>query len=421
MTRARNWRKTVRSIKQPGSWPALALIFTFAVIIAACHGKTIVLVTDIAHAYGVSPARASWVVSAVAVVAAIGSPFVNWGVGRTGERRAIVFGLIVAALCSFAASRAASFAVLVALRVVEGVGYISVVLAALSLLVHTTSGQRRTTALAFWSVASPLGGAIAIFAVSPLVGGGLWRIAFSAHAAVLLALLALTPLLPAGRLAQRAERRALSHVLAIYRNPSIWRLAAAVGAPLTVALGLVTIEPAWFISALGVAPSTIGLISTVGILSSVLAGVLAGFVLNLRGVGPVAVVSAAVIGLVLEILVFTPGVGVRVAVAAKIGQGFFSSFVMAWVFTRIPRMSVGGDVMGAGGIAEQSLYVSMFLGPVVLYPLFSLSSHLLLFVILMFAALLPLVLLPLGSPTRPDDGAASADNLIAARDGELQS
>lgn len=381
-----------------GSWPSILLTLAFAVIIAACHGKTILLVADIANAFSVSPSRASWVVSAVAVVAALASPLVNWIVARVGERRAIVFGLLLAAACSYLASRTEDFTTLITLRVIEGAGYISVVLAALTLLVHTTEGRRRTTALAFWSVASPLGGAIAIFAVAPYVGGqhGEWRNAFSGHALVLLVLLLATPLLPSVNLATRSERHSLRQTFRLYADPSVLRLALAVGAPLTVALGLVTITPDYFIHSLGVAPSTIGVISTIGILSSVLAGLLAGFVLNLRFFGPLAVVGGALIGVVLEVLVFIPGIAASTAIVAKIVQGFVGSFVVAWVFTSIPRMSRGGDVMGAGGVAEQALYLSMFLGPVLLFPLFSLPSRLPFFAVLIVASLLPLFLLPQG-------------------------
>lgn len=96
---------------RPGSWPSIILTLAFAVIIAACHGKTILLIADIAKAYSVSPSHASWVVSTVAIVAALASPVVNWGVARVGERRAIIVGLMVAAVCSYAASRTADFAV----------------------------------------------------------------------------------------------------------------------------------------------------------------------------------------------------------------------------------------------------------------------------------------------------------------------
>lgn len=379
-----------------GSWPSVLLTLAFAVIIAACHGKTILLVADIASAFQVSPARASWVVSAVAVVAALASPLVNWGIARVGERPAIIAGLLLAATASYAASLAQSFSVLITLRVIEGAGYISVVLAALALLIHTTEGKRRTSALAFWSVASPLGGAIAIFSVAPYVGNGLWRTAFSGHALILLLLVLATPLLPAVNLAKRSERKPLSKVFSIYRDPSVLRLALAVGAPLTVALGLITIVPDYLIHQLGVAPATIGVISTVGILSSVLAGLFAGFILNLPRIGPIAVVAGAVIGVSLEILVFVPGIGTTAVIGAKLTQGFFSSFVVAWVFTSIPKMSRQGDVMGAGGVAEQALYLSMFLGPVLLFPLFTLPSKLPFFVVLVLANLLPLFLLPLG-------------------------
>jgi MFS family permease len=387
-----------------GSWPSILLTLAFAVIIAACHGKTILLIADISRSFSVSPSHASWVVSAVAIVAALASPWVNWGVSRVGERRSIIFGLIVAALCSFLASRTQDFSVLLALRVIEGAGYISVVLAALALLIHTTAGKRRTSALAFWSVASPLGGAIAIFAVSPYIGGtgDQWRIAFSGHAVILLLLLLLTPLLPSINLANRAERKPLSQVLTIYTDPSVLRLAASVGAPLTISLGLITITPAYLINVLNVAPTAIGIISTVGILSSVIAGLFAGFILNLRFIGPLSVVVGALISVALEVLVFIPGTSAEVAIGAKIAQGFFSSFVIAWVFTSIPKMTHTGDVMGAGGIAEQALYVSMFLGPVLLYPLFTLPSRLPFFAAVIVANLLPLFLLPLGFKRRSE-------------------
>lgn len=377
-----------------GSVPSLALILLFAVLIAACHGKTILLVADIATAFDIGTAKASWVVSAVAVIAAVASPLVNWIVVRAGERRSIVAGLVVASASSYLGSLASSFQQLIELRIVEGAGYITVVLAALGLLVHTSEGARRTSALAFWSIASPLGGAIAIFCVAPYVGGQ-WRVVFSAHALVLALLILLTPLLPSRRLAAPGERKTFRQVWAIYRHPKVLRLALAVGAPLTVALGLITVVPAYFISELGVAPAAIGVISTVGILSSVLAGLFAGVILNLRRAGPLAVVAAAVIGVVLEIVTFLPGAGVQLAVTAKITQGFFSSFVTAWVFTSIPKMSPDGDVIGAGSIAEQFLYISMFLGPVVMFPLYTLPSHLLFFVVLSVAGVLPLFLLPL--------------------------
>ncbi len=167
--------------------------------------------------------------------------------------------------------------------------------------------------------------------MAPYVGGqhGEWRNAFSGHALVLLVLLLATPLLPSVNLATRSERHSLRQTFRLYADPSVLRLALAVGAPLTVALGLVTITPDYFIHSLGVAPSTIGVISTIGILSSVLAGLLAGFVLNLRVFGPLAVVGGALIGVVLEVLVFIPGIAASTAIVAKIVQGFVGSFVVA--------------------------------------------------------------------------------------------
>ncbi|MDR2626349.1 MAG: MFS transporter [Zoogloeaceae bacterium] len=379
-----------------GSWPSIALILAFAVLIAMCHGKSMILVGDFSETFAVTPARASWIVSAVALIAALASPVVTWLISLVGERRAIIFGLAVAGSMSLLGSKTSYFPLFLTLRVLEGAGYISVVLACLALLIHTTEGVRRVRALAFWSVASPLGGAIAIFLVSPFVGGagGGWRTVFTGHAVILFLLLLLTPILPAHNLTRQNERKTFAQVFQIYRNPSIIRLAAAVGAPLTVALGLVTVVPHYFLNVFQVRPETVGLISTLGILSSVLAGGVAGYVVTSRW-GSVAVVLGALAGVGLEILFFVPGIGVSTGITAKILQGFFGSFVSAWVFTNIPRMAPKGDVLGAGGIAEQFLYLSMFLGPLVLFPLYTLESRLPFFIVLAVGNLLPLFLLPL--------------------------
>ncbi|MDR2166153.1 MAG: MFS transporter [Zoogloeaceae bacterium] len=385
---------------------SIFLILLFAVLIAICHGKSMLLVGDFARAFDVAPARASWIVSAVAVIAALASPIVTWLVTRFGERRSITVGLLIAGGCSYLESLTGGFYPFLALRVVEGAGYITVVLAALALLIHTTQGALRVRALAFWSVASPLGGAIAIFAVSPYIGGD-WRVVFKGHAIVLALLLLAIPLLPAANLASKGERKPFAGIFGIYRHPSILRLAAAVGAPLTAALGLVTVVPHYFINVLNIEPATIGMVATLSILSSVLAGGVAGYILTAR-VGPLAVVIGAFGGLALEIFVFLPGVSANAAILAKIFQGFFGSFVTAWVFTNIPKMSPGGNVMGAGGIAEQFLYISMFLGPMILFPLYMLESRLPFFIVLAIASLLPLLLLPLDlrnvwNARRPED------------------
>ncbi|HEY0268505.1 MAG TPA: hypothetical protein VGC12_04645, partial [Methyloradius sp.] len=83
------------------------------------------------------------------------------------------------------------------------------------------------------------------------------------------------------------------------------------------------------------------------------------------------------------------------AIIAKAVQSFFSSFVMAWIFTSIPKMSAKGDVMGAGGIAEQFLYLAMFIGPILLFPIFALPSRIPFYIVLVVGGLLPLFLLPL--------------------------
>jgi EmrB/QacA subfamily drug resistance transporter len=96
-----------------------------------------------------------------------------------GRRRVLLAGLVAFAVCSFAAGRAQSEGILIAARVLQGVGAAMMAPAALSIL--TTSfreGRDRNTALGVWGAISGVAAAAGVFLGGVLSEGPGWRWVF---------------------------------------------------------------------------------------------------------------------------------------------------------------------------------------------------------------------------------------------------
>jgi MFS family permease len=134
-------------------------------------------------------AQVEWVVSAytlafAALVLAAGSI-----ADRFGRKRALIAGLVLFGLGSIACGAAPTMGVLIAARVVQGVGAALQLSAALAILSHAFQGAERARAFAFWGVV--VGAAVAL---GPLLGGLVtqtlgWEWAFYLNVPVVVAVL----------------------------------------------------------------------------------------------------------------------------------------------------------------------------------------------------------------------------------------
>jgi EmrB/QacA subfamily drug resistance transporter len=118
-----------------------------------------------------------------------------------GRRRVLVAGLVVFGACSLAAGLARSEGMLIAARVLQGVGAAMMAPAALSILTTTfREGADRNTALGAWGAISGLAAAAGVFLGGVLSEGPGWRWVFYVNIPVcIVALGASFRLLPGGR------------------------------------------------------------------------------------------------------------------------------------------------------------------------------------------------------------------------------
>lgn len=392
-------------------YSVLALVY--GVAIAACHGKTLSMPVDIAHDFGISVAQASWVVSSVAFVAAVAAPVVGWLVDRWGERRSLAQGLLVAAVAGFLVSQTSHFGVLISLRVIEGAGYILVVLAALSLLIRSNQGPRRVRALALWSVASPTGGALAVLLAAPLVAEDRWRLVFQAHAAILAIGLLFIPFVPRRDGAVKRPDIRIGAVFGIYRSRSVIRLSVALGLLCILDLGLATASQSYFIARRGVAPVLIGQTFLASVILMIASSYVCGRVLSHKGREHLVALTGCVIASIGGIIVFLPWVAVPVALGVSVLSSVGNGIQMAWLISRIPHVAPSEDLMGStGGIVSQMLYIGMFVGPPVVLTLLDDAPLFVFAAVIVAINVLPLVLAR-GIGGQGDQGAVCAQGVPA--------
>jgi EmrB/QacA subfamily drug resistance transporter len=140
---------------------------------------------------GFGPATVTWVVNAY-VLAFAGLLLLSGRVADLfGRRRVFVVGASLFTLGTLLAALAVSQELLIAGRVVQGIGAACLSPAAMSLLLSTSPPTQRAKAMGAWGAASTLGGASGVMAGGVLAGSFGWRAVFLVTVPVSLAAVAL--------------------------------------------------------------------------------------------------------------------------------------------------------------------------------------------------------------------------------------
>jgi predicted MFS family arabinose efflux permease len=160
----------------------------------------------IAGDFATGLAGAAALLSFFALIAAFTGLWAGLVAARIGARRVLVAGLGVMGAAGLAAAAAPALPLLYAARILEGVAFLAVTIAAPTLLAARTAERDRNTALAIWSTYMPAGIALGMFG-APLLDVAGWRVAWTVAALVpILAGLAVLCLVPRGAGGpQRAE------------------------------------------------------------------------------------------------------------------------------------------------------------------------------------------------------------------------
>ena len=170
--------------------PALAVLA--AGICAALHvGKLAPAIAALQAALGMSLLQAGFLLSLVQLAGtALGLAVGAWA-GALGPRRSMLLGLTTLGLASIAGALSQGVAALMVLRVVEGFGFLLVVLPAPGLLRALVAPRQLSTLLGLWGTYMPTATAAALLCGPLIIAASSWRAWWGVLGALSLAMAAL--------------------------------------------------------------------------------------------------------------------------------------------------------------------------------------------------------------------------------------
>jgi MFS family permease len=330
-------------------WPAILAVLFAGIASAAQIGKVPAAMTTIGAEFGLGLAGAALLVSLFALLAGLGGLAMGLAAARIGARRGLLVGLGITAVAACAAAFAPGVSPLLLARVVEGAGFVLVVVSAPSLVATLAADRDRPAAMGLWGAFMPGGVALGLF-TAPVVEGFGWRAAWTLCAALLLVALAicwrLLPRTVATSAPVRARIGAQLREVAAARRPL--RIAAVFATYNLIYIGIAAFLPA-YLESLGTRTGAAGAAGALAALAN-LAGNLAAAALMRHGIPPERLIVAGAAGMaVLGAAVFAvplPALCVAAALLASAVGGLVPAACFALLPGSVPGPALVAPAMG---------------------------------------------------------------------------
>ena len=347
-------------------WSEVAALIGAGYIVACQVGKAAIAIPLLRQDLGIGLVAASWIVGAYGTLGALAGLPTGLLVARFGVRRALIAGLMQVGAGSGLGALASTPELLMATRVLEGAGFLLVVIAAPALLRLAAAPRDRDLVFACWSTYMPGGTALMLLLGPTLTAGGwppLWLA--NGFAAGLYGLI-LWGLLRQGS-ADAPVPEAGPHLTAMLRRPGQLLLALAFGAYTFQYFALSTLLPTVLVERLGLGIGTAGAIGAAAVIANALGNLAAGVLMRLRVplwatmAGAFAVVGLAAPGIFAADLPLLP---VAALACASLG---ISGLIPASIFAAAPRLATTSPLMAVTlGLLIQASNLGQFLGPAAL-------------------------------------------------------
>lgn len=349
-------------------WPLVGLLVAAGVVAAFHVGKMPPSIPSIREELDASLRQAGWLLSTINLVTALGGMAIALTADRLGHRRLVLLGTGLCALASLLGAFTGSVNLLMVTRVVEGLGFIAVTVAAPTLLLRICNPASQRITMAIWTTYMPAGAGTMMLIASMILPATSWRIVWLvASAASVLMLVAL--------LAVGLRRRELDRLPASHR-PVLgeMREVATSGGPLAIALCFGAYSCCWFavvgflptlqIDRLGFSTSTAAVVTALVVMVNVSGNLSAGWLLHHGVPRVVVIVGAAVTMSFCAAGIFVDGVP---DVLRLVLAGIYSAVIgviPGSLFTAIPIHAPRPQLAGAAtGLLMQGSNVGALMGP----------------------------------------------------------
>ena len=276
-------------------WPAVFAAFFAGVVGAFAFGKMSPALPLLKEEFGLSLIDAGWLVSAFNAIAATGALFFGAFADRFGALRFCISGVLLIAAGSALGALAPGATLLIALRLVEGLGFLAVVVSAPALIVAATAPKGRGMAFGLWATYLPLG-VSAVIAASPLLLADFgWRamwLAVAAAGGACALMLAAQSTGYAG--VTRGAHRSLANLRSSLAQPVPWLLGVAFAMYAIQHITLIVWLPTYLQDTRGIGATAAALATALAVFANCFGNLLGGWLIQ-RNFGRGRIIGATFI------------------------------------------------------------------------------------------------------------------------------
>ena len=318
--------------------------------------------------FGVGMVTAGWVASIVTLTGAL----IGFATGivsdAVGPRRIILLGLVCLIAGSIGGGLAPTATILLITRFLEGVGYISVIVAATPLIVSACAGRDIDLAMGLWSAYFPAGIGIMI-ALSPvfLEFYG-WRDMWYANAVLVVLFLFVFARVTArveGQDQSAPERQTMADVTVTLSRPGPWLLALNFMMLSIGSFSLMTWLPTYLIESLGRSPTTAAIYTAIFAILFIPPNVASGWILKWPAVKRWYLLAIGALGLgILPMGIMGEGLSESTRLISAVAFTQVAGLIPGAVFAGVPAHAPTPKQIGAvTGVLTQGNSIGILIGP----------------------------------------------------------
>jgi predicted MFS family arabinose efflux permease len=341
----------------------IAIIFGLGVMAAMTVSEAVTELTAIAREF--HPENRSLIgliMSLPSLVVAVGALLAGFIVDRKGDRPVLLTGAATAVIGDLCVIAAPSLHLLLAARLLTGIGYVLAAVASITLLMRITEGKQRTMALALWSTAVPVSFILPFLTAGIAVRLGTWRAAFATHGLITAALFLLAIFSIPRSGAHSVQPSRTSGLSAVLRTPWPYLLGISFAANAFLLTGIIATLGPYLTTHYGISELAVERWNAGAMVANMTGCLLVGRSLN-RGVPAYAI---GICGILLSgaagTLIFGAQIGLRGSIAAS-WVFTFGCGLLVGMWALVPRCAPSPTSMGAtSGLVTQLTLIGVVLG-----------------------------------------------------------
>ncbi len=352
------------------SWLTVLLAISAGVLAAFQVGKVHIALSSIRQSFSLGLVNASWILSALSIVGLFAAIPTGTLGDRFGNKLTVIAGLVLIAIASGLGGLAPSLPWLLVSRLVEGIGFVMVVVAAPSMVVGATAPENLRIALAGWSAYMPGGIALITFLAPLVFAHHTWRALWSCNAILLLVLAVAIGLLAQGARpvgARAHTRRPLEELKSVMtaRGPVV--LALIFGMYTMQHLSVMGFLPTLLYERFQVPDARIGWLVSIAMASNIIGNLAAGVLLQ-RGVSRSSIIATASIFMAcMTVGMFVLPLPFTAFYACAFAFSCFGGLVPSCVMGAAPFHAPEPSLLGAtNGLLVQGSNLGTVFGPLLM-------------------------------------------------------